>query len=346
MFAGEANGSQPAQENAPVHAPEPAPEVAPEPGPAAAEPLPEGLADLPAGAGLAAALATIDRSRLSVADVYELLAARARLIAYEQGQLLADLLEAARTGPGFGGDGKDPTARPGRLDEFCADESAFTLCWSRSYAQGQTMLAHDLIERLPVVYAALVAGRIDACRAAVFSDALALLDDDVARAIAAKLIGDAERLTPSELRGRLRYRVGKADPSRARRRYLRGVADRQVWTRLGEDGTASLYGSHLPPDRAAAAEERITALARAARAAGDERTLAQLRADAYLDLLIGVPFRLQPSTDPLTRTADAETGEEDRSAGFTRTEQADLYPTLTSEQANARWNPIASTSTS
>jgi hypothetical protein len=195
--------------------------------------LPEGLADLPTGAELAAVLATIDRSRLSDADVYDLLAARARQLAHDQAQLLADLLEAGRTGHlRVGVVDDEPAARRGRgpawLDEFCADESAFTLRWSRPYAHGQTWLAHDLIERLPVVYAALVAGRIDACRAAVFADALRLLDDDVARAIAAKLIGVAEGLTPGELRRRLRYWVVKADASLARQRYLRGVADRHA----------------------------------------------------------------------------------------------------------------------
>jgi hypothetical protein len=57
--------------------------------------LPEGLADLPTGAELAAVLATIDRSRLSDADVYDLLAARARQLAHDQAQLLADLRDAS-----------------------------------------------------------------------------------------------------------------------------------------------------------------------------------------------------------------------------------------------------------
>jgi hypothetical protein len=45
-------------------------------------------------------------------------------------------------------------------------------------------------------------------------------------------------------------------------------------------------------------------LARAAKADGDGRTLPQLRADTYLDLLTGIAFATRPSRDPLTETAD------------------------------------------
>ena len=42
----------------------------------------------------------------------------------------------------------------------------------------------------------------------------------------------------------------------------------------------------------------------AARCAGDARTITQLRADAFTDLLTGTPFALAPSVDPLTAEAD------------------------------------------
>ena len=67
------------------------------------------------------------------------------------------------------------------------------------------------------------------------------------------------------------------------------------------DGTACLAGSNLPPDQALAAHDRVARLARAARAAGDPRTLAQLRADAFLALLAGIPFHTIPPTTPAHR---------------------------------------------
>lgn len=84
------------------------------------------------------------------------------------------------------------------------------------------------------------------------------------------------------------------------------MTERNVWLREHEDGTAILAGSHLPPHRAGAAYDPVDRLARAARAEGDARTLSQLRADAMLDLLTGLPFTVAPSVDPLTAEGDAE----------------------------------------
>src|SRR5262249_34345473 len=71
-------------------------------------------------------------------------------------------------------------------------------------------------------------------------------------------------------------------------------------------GTAQLAGSNLPPDRALAAFNWIDRAARAAKAAGDRRTLDQLRADAMLDRLSGRPFCLDlyPAMEPVPAAAD------------------------------------------
>jgi hypothetical protein len=269
----------------------------------AAVPLPEGLADLQPGPALAATLATVDRSRCSAADVLVLLAARARQVAHDQAQLLADLLEAARSEPDAGPAIAARLAEPD--PEFGADEAAFTLSWSRQAATVFLGVARDLIVRLPAVYAALVEGQIDLVRARVFADATALLAVEKARLVAARLLPAAPALTAGQLRSRLRYQVFKVDPGQAQRRCVAAMAERRVYTDLREDGTAELVGTGLPPHRAAAAFDRVDRLARAARAAGDVRGLQQLRADAYLDLLAGVPFDVRPSRDPVTEAADA-----------------------------------------
>jgi len=264
--------------------------------------LPEGLAQLPPGPALAVALASVDRTRVASADLHVLARARARQVAFEQAALLADMLECAYSPYDAA---EDSLERVRELGEFSADQVAFTLVWSRSGAEDQVLLAQDLTERLPVVYAALAAGRIDLYRARAFSEALSRLDDDKARAVAARLIDKAARWTATTLRERLRYHVLRADPDAAKKRYQHGVAGRRVYTRLDDDGTAAVGGTNLPPDRAAAAYNRVDRLARAAKADGDTRCLSQLRADAYLDLLAGLPFTVRPSTDPITKAADA-----------------------------------------
>jgi hypothetical protein len=65
------------------------------------------------------------------------------------------------------------------------------------------------------------------------------------------------------------------------------VAERKVVRGLNGDGTGYLSGCNLPPDQAAAADERLDALARATKQAGDDRPMDQIRADIYLALLSG-----------------------------------------------------------
>ena len=179
-----------------------------------------------------------------------------------------------------------------------------SLVMSRSYAQGQVFLAKDLMERLPVVFAALREGRIDRVRAEVFSDALAQLDDVTARQIAEREIGLAANRIPGQLRRRLYRQVIKANPGLARERYDKTVTDRRVFLQPYTDGTAQLSAINLPPAAAAAAFNRVDRIARAAKSSGDVRTLPQLRADATLDLLSGRPFMLSASLDTLTAEAD------------------------------------------
>jgi hypothetical protein len=261
--------------------------------------LPAGLADMPPGPDLSALLATVDRDGLSAAQLAILATARARQIAHDQAGLFADAVALAAIpwdGPGRGTREQE--------DDFAADQVAFALTMSRWSAYRLLDLGEQLLQKLPMVYEALAAGRIDYPRAAVYVDQLCMLDDDLARAIATATLDKATVWTPSQLKDRLRYRAHRADPSLAKQRHARSVADRRVYVGLNNEGTAQLSGMNLPPDRAAAADNWIDRLARAAKADGDTRTLEQLRADAMLDLLAGLPFDLHPSLDPLTAAAD------------------------------------------
>src|SRR5262245_10702010 len=263
--------------------------------------LPPGLADMPPGASLSAMLESVDPSRLGSADVHTALEAQARLVAHDHARLLAMLYEAARSV----GD-EDSLERADTVDEFSADQPAFTLRWTRSRAQGQLGLAEDLITRLPAVFGALAAGRIDVPKAMAFSDVTHGLDEDKARMVVDKLLVKAEQWTTSQLRERLRYHVMRVDPTVTKVKYQQSVADRRVYLQPGWNGTADLGGVNLPPDRAAAAAERIEALARAAKHDGDPRTLQQLRADFFIDCLAGDDCVIRPSRDPLTAAADAQ----------------------------------------
>ncbi len=263
--------------------------------------LPVGLADMPPGPDLSAVLATVDRGGLSAAELAVLAAARARQVAHDQAGLLADAVALAA----IPWDGPGPIPQD-KADDFAADQVAFALTMSRWAAYRMLNLGEQLLQKLPMVYEALAAGRIDYPRAAVYVAELRMLDEATAQAIATATLAKAHVWTPTQLRDRLRYRAHKADPTLAKRRYIRSVADRRVHIGPDREGTAQLSGLNLPADRAAAADNWLDRLARAAKSDGDVRTLDQLRADAMLDLLAGRPLQLHPCTDPLTAAADAE----------------------------------------
>jgi hypothetical protein len=265
--------------------------------------LPAGLESMAPGPALAALLSTVDRSRLDGSGVIALMQARARLLSYLEAEFLADVVEVGTV------DWHTPDETMTRMpepDEFSADQVGWAMVWSRTAAQAKLTLGQDLLRRLPRVFAALSAGSIDMARARVFHDMLLQVHDDIATAVVAKLIDKAGGWTCGQLRERLRYQLHKADPGWAARRYKQAVTGRDVRAWTNHDGTGSIFGTDLPVDRAAAADEYLTRLARAAKADGDVRTLAQLRADAYLDLLTGIAFRTQPSCDPFTAQADHE----------------------------------------
>jgi hypothetical protein len=156
---------------------------------------------------------------------------------------------------------------------------------------------HDLLAaRFSVVgpravWAAMLAGRIDAAKANAFVDALADLDDDTARTIADRLLWSGRPVDAGPVAGdRLRYHVERANPAEAKDRYQR-AGGRPGRVRCVRACTAppACPAITCPPTRPLAAYDRVDRLARAAKSAGDTRNLAQLRADAHLDLLSRPP---------------------------------------------------------
>src|SRR5690606_9547368 len=86
------------------------------------------------------------------------------------------------------------------------------------------------------------------------------------------------------LRGEV-TRLAARDPAAQARSRAHARAGRDARAVVHEDGTASLT-VHGTAAQVSAAADRLQRAARAARAAGDERTLAQLRADLAMSLLL------------------------------------------------------------
>jgi hypothetical protein len=147
--------------------------------------------------------------------------------------------------------------------------------------------ALELQHRLPQVWEALFGGTIDLRRAKTFSYATKHLPDPVARLVVDRVIDAASGLTTGELRARLAREVIEADPDGAQERYEGRAKDRRLVTEPTPDGTANLLGLDLPPHRVNAASRRVNHLATSLKTKDETRTMDQLRADVYLDLLLG-----------------------------------------------------------
>jgi hypothetical protein len=101
----------------------------------------------------------------------------------------------------------------------------------------------------------------------------------------------AARLTPAGLRAAIARAVIKVAPKKAKERRETAARNARVERWLQDTGNAALMGCELPPAEALAADEQITTRARELRTAGLEGDMDQLRARAYLDLLLGKDSR-------------------------------------------------------
>ncbi len=249
---------------------------------------------LPGCAGLAvAADATAGEDArfagVSEAELVGVLCAWDRMEAHAHARKLAAVAELARR-------------NPRELDaEFTADQVAYALGESRTRADSLIGMAQTLPARLPGTGAALADGTISRYKAEIIARATALLEDDEARAAEQEVLDRAARLTPGGLRAAIARAVITAAPKKAKERRETAAKDMRVERWLQDTGNAALMGCELPPDEALAADEQITTRAKELKAAGLEGDMDQLRARAYLDLLLGKdsrPREGEPGANP------------------------------------------------
>jgi hypothetical protein len=152
-------------------------------------------------------------------------------------------------------------------------------------------LAWHLEVSLPGTKAAFHAGVLNRDKAAIIANAAALLDPAEARAAEAMVLDRAGSLTPGRLRAAIGRAVMDVNPGKARKRREDAAAQTRVERWAEGSGNAGLAGRELPPADVLAADQRVTAWAKQLRKAGLDGTMDQLRARAYLDILLGIDSR-------------------------------------------------------
>ncbi|GAA4637258.1 HNH endonuclease signature motif containing protein [Actinoallomurus vinaceus] len=165
-------------------------------------------------------------------------------------------------------------------------------------------LACPLADKLPGTLDALRQGLIDEAKARVIAQAVdGVVDATAARLMERRVLPEAPRQTTGQLRSAAQRALIEVDPGAAERRRVNAEAGRRVELRATDGHTADLCGRDLPADRALAADNRITALARALKTDGSSHSLTFLRAQVFLDLLLGTgPTPSRPPASDLPDT--------------------------------------------
>ena len=182
-----------------------------------------------------------------------------------------------------------PTRSPVPLsaDQVAAQE----ISWATGVGAGEVSRRLELAtapRRHRVLRERLRAGGVSLYRALRIVAETRTLDDDVIPDLEATVLAPApdgsvasQRLFASRLQRCVRSAEGRSHEERRRSAALR----RGVHGRVCEDGMGT-FTVVAPAERVVGVLDRVDALARAARAAGDERTLDQLRSDFLCDLVL------------------------------------------------------------
>ena len=244
------------------------------------EGIPASLDTMEPGPILAVLLSSIDVNRISGYDRIVVLRAHQRLVSHYTASMYTNMAAVVDIL-------NDEETRRSDAAEAAAAEVRAALHLTRRCADAEIDIALELATRLPQVHQMLTTGDLDLRRARVLLDGTAHLADDAARRVVDQIAGDAPRLTTGQLRARLRRMCIEVEPDDADRRYHGAVEERRIAVEPNDSGTANLLGMDLPPDRVSAAAQRINRIARSLRHQGEDRSMDQLRADVYLDLLCG-----------------------------------------------------------
>jgi hypothetical protein len=152
-------------------------------------------------------------------------------------------------------------------------------------AETQLVVSEALVHDLPDTLVALVAGEISYRHAQILVDHAALLDSATRAALEALSLPYARNLTAAKFERKIRALREHANPETIRERHERAACDREVVFSPARDGMAWL-SAYLPAVDALGAFTRISEWASTLQHPDEVRTLTQLRADVFRDLVI------------------------------------------------------------
>jgi len=246
--------------------------------------LPPGLEDAEPSLFTAMVASAVDRTMLNGHDAVRLMQTEARLSSHYEAAKLATMVEVACSPTG---DVDSGVKRDVEVIEYAADEIAAALTLTRRAARTQLDLALSLKDRPANVWSAFSSGMVGVAKIRVLDDQLGHRPAESVATVTEQILEGAPEMATGQLRARLAHLVMKADPQGEDVQYQAGIEDRKIVIYANPDHTANIHASNLEPGRVTAALTRINQLAQGLRNSDETRTLDQLRADVFLDLLEG-----------------------------------------------------------
>ena len=213
-----------------------------------------------------------------------------RLEAHMAARKLVAIAELFRRNPEDGFE-PEPGQMPMVVHEFTRDQLAFALGESRAQADWLLTVAWHLATRLSATLEALRDGTISRGKAELIVRLTQYVSDEEAEAVEAKILDRAGRLTPGGLRSAVARAVLEVAPDKAREQRETAAKFARVERWAEDSGNAALMGRELPPDEVLACDQRIRWWAGELRTAGLEGGMDELRARAFLDLVLGKDSR-------------------------------------------------------
>lgn len=245
--------------------------------------LPDGFEDLPPGLFQTAIASSVDRTRLNGHDAVRLMQAEGRLASHFEAAKLASMAEVALS-PGAGP--SDPVVRDVSELEYASDEIAAALTLTRRAADKELELALSVTGRLRRVWEKLRQGLIDLGRVKVFDQQLGHLAEDTIDTVSDQILDAASDLTTGQLRARLARLIMEADPDGVDLGYEEGLLGRSFVIYANPDNTANVCGQSIASTDAAAISRKVNRIAAGINGVSDPRTIDQIRADVFVDLLL------------------------------------------------------------
>ena len=213
-----------------------------------------------------------------------------RLEAHAAARKLVAIAEVFRRNPEDGFE-PEPGQMPQVVHEFTRDQLALALGESRAAADWLLTMAWHLATRLAGTLEALRDGVITRGKAELIVRLTQHLDDDEVRKVEAKIADRAGRLTPGGLRSAVSRAVMEVAPEKAKERRENAAKFARVERWAEDSGNAALMGRELPPDEVLAADQQISWWAGELKKAGLDGGMDELRARAFLDLVLGKDSR-------------------------------------------------------